>query len=82
MSTEIHRQIEAVLESLRPRLAMHAGDVEFVGFDAQSGEVQVRMTGTCHGCPLSEMTLKMGIEAMLVEQVPGVTRVVNVYATA
>ncbi len=82
MSGTTHDKILAVLETVRPRLAMHAGDVEFVGFDEDSGEVQVKMTGMCDGCPLAHMTLKMGIESLMKEEVPGVSRVVNVYATA
>lgn len=82
MSETIQDKILAVLETVKPRLAMHAGGVEFVGFDEASGEVQVKMTGMCDGCPLSQMTLKMGIEALMVEEIPEVKRVVNVYATA
>jgi Fe-S cluster biogenesis protein NfuA len=70
--------IEQVLESIRPNLARHRGNVELVGVDEESGVVQVRFLGTCDGCPLATMTLKMGIEAVLFEQVPGVTEVVAV----
>lgn len=80
MSVPIEQKIEEVLELVRPRLAMHKGDVEFVGFDQASGVVQVRMTGTCDGCPLAGMTLKMGIEALMQEQVPEVTAVQDVTA--
>ena len=83
MSEMTKENIERVLELVRPRLAMHKGDVEFVGFDEEAGQVQVRMTGTCDGCPLAGMTLKMGIEALMMEEIPEVKEVVNVpYARA
>ncbi|OHA08269.1 MAG: hypothetical protein A3B37_02790 [Candidatus Sungbacteria bacterium RIFCSPLOWO2_01_FULL_59_16] len=62
-----------VLEDIRPMLARHAGNIEFVG--AEAGVVRVRLLGTCRGCPLSELTLKAGVEEMLKERVPGVKRV-------
>lgn len=54
-------------------LARHAGNIEFVGY--ADGVVSVRLLGTCHGCPLSELTLKAGVEELLKEKVPGVERV-------
>ena len=71
-------QIEQVLESIRPNLAMHRGNVELLGVNEETGVVEVRFLGTCDGCPLASMTLKMGIEAVLFDQVPGVTKVVAV----
>ncbi len=66
-------QIEKTLEEIRPMLALHAGNVEFVKFE--QGVVYVRMLGTCQGCPLSQLTLKAGIEELLKEKVKGVERV-------
>ena len=66
-------EIEQALDAVRPMLRMHAGNVELVSFE--SGVVSVRLLGTCHGCPLSTMTLKAGIESILKEKVPGVERV-------
>ena len=54
-------------------LAMHAGNVEFVKFE--NGVAFVRLLGTCHGCPLSQLTLKSGIEEMLKAKVPEVKMV-------
>lgn len=51
-------------------LALHAGNIEFVGLE--DGVVRVRLLGTCHGCPLSSLTLKAGVEELLKERVPGV----------
>lgn len=66
-------QIEKALEEIKPMLARHLGSVEFVSFD--DGIVKVRFLGTCHGCPLSTLTLKAGIESVLKEKVEGVTAV-------
>ena len=68
-------EIEKVLESVRPMLALHRGGVDFVSYDADTKTVNVKLTGTCHGCPLSQLTLKAGIEDILREKVPGVERV-------
>ncbi|OGZ96228.1 MAG: hypothetical protein A3I44_02955 [Candidatus Sungbacteria bacterium RIFCSPLOWO2_02_FULL_51_17] len=65
--------IEKVLEEIRPMLARHLGNIEFVKFE--DGVVYVRLLGTCHGCPLSQLTLKAGIEDIMREKVPGVYKV-------
>jgi Fe-S cluster biogenesis protein NfuA len=71
-------KIQAVLEAVRPMLAMHRGNVEFVSFDEPTGVVRVRFLGTCHGCALADLTLKSGIEEIMKEQVPAVREVVAV----
>ena len=76
--TFMKAQIEQILERLRPNLAMHRGNVELVGVDEETGIVRVRFLGTCDGCALASLTLKMGIESVLVDEVPGVTEVVAV----
>ncbi len=75
---ELMVQIEQVLDTLRGGLAMHAGNVELVDVEPESGKVSVRLLGTCVGCPMSDLTLKAGIEETLRELVPEVTEVVNV----
>lgn len=70
-------QIEKVLANIRPSLEADGGDVEFV--DVQDGVVSVRLMGACGSCPSSTYTLKLGIERMLVEQVPGVKSVEQVF---
>lgn len=72
-SNGVKEQIEQALAGVRPMLARHAGNIELVSFE--DGMVKVRLLGTCHGCPLSELTLKAGIEEVLKEQVPGVKSV-------
>lgn len=69
----MEQEIEKVLEEIRPMLAMHAGNVEFVRFE--EGVVYVRMLGTCSGCPLSQLTLKAGIEEFLKTKVKEVKSV-------
>ena len=68
--------IEEILEcEVRPRLALHAGNIEFVDFDEATGCVSVRLLGMCNGCPLSSLTLQHGIEALLKERIESVTSV-------
>lgn len=75
---ELRIEIEKVLDILREGIAMHAGNVELVGIEPETGKVSVRFQGTCVGCPMSDMTLKAGIEETLREMVPEVTEVVAV----
>jgi len=65
--------VEKALEEVRPMLALHAGNIELVGIEG--GTVKVRLLGTCRGCPLSELTLKAGVEELLKERVPSVKAV-------
>lgn len=74
----MREQIEAVLEEVRPALAMHGGNVELVSADEESGIVKMRFLGTCKGCPMSSITMKMGIEMALMEAIPSVKEVVAV----
>ncbi|MDA1038407.1 MAG: NifU family protein [bacterium] len=74
----MQEKIEELLEEVRPALARHMGNVEFVSFDAETGVVSLRFQGTCAGCPLSELTLKHGIESVLCEALPEVKEVVAV----
>lgn len=61
------------MEDIRPYIAQHLGDIEFVKYE--EGTVYVRMLGTCTHCPLSQMTLKAGVEALLKERIAGVQNV-------
>ena len=69
-------EVMQALEEVRPSLQMDGGDVEFV--DLEDGVVKVRLLGHCAGCPMSQMTLKMGIEGYLKKKVPGVKSVESV----
>jgi Fe-S cluster biogenesis protein NfuA len=70
-------KIEAALDKIRPQLRMDGGDVKLVEAGAD-GVVKVKLTGACGGCPMSQMTLKMGIERILKKEVPEVKEVVAV----
>ena len=70
----MHRQVEQVLNMIRPAVQSDGGDVELVGITPQ-GVVEVRLHGACVGCPSSRMTLQAGIERNLIHRVPGVTGV-------
>lgn len=65
--------VEKVLQKIRPSLQADGGDIELV--DIQDGVVKVKLTGACGGCPMSQMTLKMGVERVLKEEVPEVKAV-------
>ncbi len=65
------------LDAIRPSLVADGGDIEFRGVDDE-GVVSVKLTGSCAGCPLSSITLSMGVERILKEHVSGVTRVKSV----
>jgi Fe-S cluster biogenesis protein NfuA len=67
-------EVEAVLEEIRPMIQMDGGDVELVGIEP-GGRVLVRMQGACTGCAMSQVTLKQGIENLLLHRVQGVTSV-------
>jgi len=70
-------QVSEVLETVRPALQDHGGDVQLVGVD-EDKTVRVRLKGACQGCPGATMTMKMGIERILKERVPDVKQVVAV----
>lgn len=65
------KEIQEVLELIRPYIQNDGGDVEFVDF-TDDGIVQVRLLGACVGCGLSDITLYNGIEQSLIDEVPGV----------
>ena len=71
-------EVRKALEDVRPMLQADGGDVELVKVDEATGEVQVKLTGACSGCPMAQVTLTNGVEARLKETVPGVTKVVAV----
>jgi Fe-S cluster biogenesis protein NfuA len=69
----MREQVEKVLNEIRPNLQADGGDVEFV--DVKDGIVKVKLTGSCAGCPMSTLTLKMGIERLLKEKIADVKEV-------
>lgn len=67
-------EVRKALEDIRPTLQADGGDVELVEV-SEAGIVRVRLQGACQGCPMSQMTVKNGIERLLMEKVPGVKEV-------
>jgi len=74
----MREKVEKVIQNLRQYLQMDGGDIELVDVDEATGEVKVKLTGACHGCPMAIVTLTQGVEARLKEQVPEVTKVIAV----
>lgn len=70
--------VETALEGVRIALNLHAGGIELLDVNSETGVVQVRLTGMCSGCELSSVTMKEGISVVLHEQVPGITEVIAV----
>lgn len=70
-------EVQQALEEIRPMLQADGGDVELVEV-TEDGIVRVRLQGACQGCPMSQMTVKNGIERLLKEKVAGVTEVESV----
>jgi Fe-S cluster biogenesis protein NfuA len=75
----MEQEIRLALEAVRPSLQADGGDVEFLSVDP-AGVVKVKLTGECGGCPMAQLTLKMGIEKYLKEHIPEVTSVESVEA--
>ncbi|MDR1050620.1 MAG: NifU family protein [Deltaproteobacteria bacterium] len=71
----MREKIETVLNDIRPHLIADGGNIELVG--VSDGTVSVRLTGACHGCPMSQMTLKSGVERAIKAAIPEVKEVVN-----
>ena len=70
-------QVETALGKIRPSLNADGGDVKLIDV-SDDGVVKVQLTGACSGCPMSQMTLKMGIEKVLKEEIPEVKEVVSI----
>jgi len=73
----MREKVEAALKKIRPSLQADGGDVELVEVTPE-GIVKVKLTGACGGCPMREMTLKMGIGKALQKEIPGIKEVVAV----
>lgn len=69
-------RVQQVIEKIRPLLQRDGGDIELV--DVVDGVVKVRLQGACGTCPMSAMTLKMGVEKQLKQEIPEIKEVVSV----
>ncbi len=74
----MREKVVQVLDSLRGSLQADGGDVELIDVIEDQGIVKVKLVGACKGCPMSALTLQMGIERVMKQQVPEVKRVVAV----
>ena len=70
---DMKKAVEQALAKIRPMLQRDGGDIELV--EVTDGIVKVRLTGACKGCPMSQMTLKQGVEKLLLKEVPGLKQV-------
>jgi len=67
-------QVEKIIAKIRPQLQMDGGDIELV--DVVDGVVKVRLKGACGSCPMSMMTLKMGVERVVKQEMPEIKEVI------
>jgi Fe-S cluster biogenesis protein NfuA len=73
----VRDKVQKAIDLVRPGLQADGGDVELIDV-SPDGVVKVKLTGACHGCPMSQMTLKMGIEKVIKQQVPEIKEVISV----
>lgn len=75
MSQETIEKIKKALDKVRPSLQMDGGDVQFVNWNEATGIVEVSLLGMCTHCPMSQVTLKQGIEVEVQKEAPEVKEV-------
>jgi len=63
-------KVEKAIQELRPYLQADGGDIELAGVDEEKGVVKVKLKGTCAHCPMSQMTLQLGVEQFLKKKIP------------
>lgn len=71
---ELRSKVEQAITKIRPYLMRDGGDIELVDV-AADGVVKVKLTGACFGCPYSQITLQAGVERVIKQEVPEVTKV-------
>jgi Fe-S cluster biogenesis protein NfuA len=71
----MRERVQAALNLIRPALQNDGGDVELVDVDEEKKVVKVKLTGACGSCPMSQMTLRMGVERVLKQEVPEIAEV-------
>lgn len=72
------KQVEEVLNQIRPSLQADGGDIKLIDVDGKNGIVKVQLVGACAGCPMSTITLKEGVERVLKEKISEVREVMAV----
>ena len=74
----MEEQVKEVVELIRPAVQADGGDIVLVGVDEDGGVVNLQLVGACGTCPSSVLTLKAGIERIMMDRVPGVREVIAV----
>jgi len=72
---DLEARVAAALDSVRPYLGSHGGDVEVLGIDADEGTLHLRMLGSCDGCPSSAVTLQLAVKAAIEEAAPEIVHI-------
>ena len=70
-------KVETIIDKIKPNLQADGGDIELVDVE-EDGTVKVKLLGACAGCPMSQLTLQMGVERILKKEIPEVKKVVAV----
>lgn len=65
-----------IITKIKPYIQLDGGDIEFISYSKTTGQVKVKLMGACVGCPLSSITLKMGVEKQLQSKFPEITEVI------
>lgn len=73
---DLYDRVDRALDEIRPYIHSHAGDVNLVDV-SDDGVVKLQLVGTCDSCPMSMLTLRLGIERILKERVQGITDVIS-----
>ncbi len=73
MTESIEKRVQKALEEIRPQIQADGGDIEFVSVENKT--LQVRLRGACAGCPMAAMTLKQGVETLVKQRVPEISKV-------
>jgi len=73
----LREEVQKVINEIRPQLIADGGDIELIDV-SEEGTVKVRLKGSCAGCPMSQMTLELGVERYLKSKLPKVKRVISI----
>ncbi|MCI6107714.1 MAG: NifU family protein [bacterium] len=76
MDTNIEEKIKSTIEKMRPFLINDGGDLEYIKYE--DNIVYIKLKGACQGCPMMDITIKEGIEQLLVNEIPEIKEVRNV----
>jgi len=73
----VKEKVQALINDIRPKLQADGGDIELIDV-SEDGTVKVKLLGACGGCPMAQMTLKMGVERYLKSKMPEISKVVSI----